>query len=70
MVLTPGMKDPARNTYLLTPVVKLRQEIPALEATCRALAGLVSPRLDDRLLDAHHRLQFARAAMRIRDEIY
>lgn len=63
--MTPGMKDPKRNEYLLMPVGKLEREIIAFERTCTALAGSQSPRTDAMLLDCSHRLGFARAALHL-----
>lgn len=67
--ITAGMRDPKRNQYLLMPVKDLRKEIRALESTCQAIIGSPSPRHDALLLDSHHRLKFARAAMMIRGEV-
>lgn len=69
MELTPGMRDPSKNHYLLMPVKDLRNEIHAMERTLYAVAGSVDPRLDTVYLDTSHRLRFARAAMQIRDEV-
>lgn len=67
--MTPGMKDPRKNDYLLIPITTLRREITALERTVHACAGCAGPRLDALLLDAHHRLKFAYAALSIRGEV-
>lgn len=67
--MTPGMKDPRKNGYLTMPLPKLRREIDALEKTVTACAGSVGPRLDGVMLDAHHRLKFANAAISLRGEV-
>lgn len=67
--VTPGMKDPRKNNYLLMPLQNLRREIVALEQTVNACAGSVGPRLDVVMLDANHHLKFANAALAIRGEL-
>lgn len=69
MDMTPGMKDPKRNTYLHMPIVELRREISALETTVRCLMGSPSPKTVETFMDANHRLRFANAAMEIRGEL-
>jgi hypothetical protein len=67
--MTPGMKDPRKNSYLTMPLPKLRSEISALEKTVHACAGSVGPRLDGTMSDANRRLKFAFAALSLRGEV-